>query len=407
MKRNLFYVLIVVFSSLQPIAQAEVIPITNLLSCKNPTEMNCIVSLSATFESGLTVSAKQTGKSNSWDSKDFEQNVRTYKAEEWAIPGLKNSSGTNTLVTQVWVPNPASTPRGIDYGAMDITLFASLWDSPQDKLTSPLCSTSGLIVPCLFPPEFPSDVLFTIVINTNLIQPGLTTGKISEASFKSEQIIGGMQYTISGKPINIPVNLPDAKNTNPGEFPQALAERNYWTLAFVDSRSWYQEKTCSSGNPLISTNAQISTTPEFDPVSKEITLRVSSPHLSSDGVTPSVGDFQVRIPTSGVSCLWGVTKRDLLNAAEVSVTYQDGVSTVASLVTKLEKDEFIIRASGFHYSSPTLRLKFKDSQTSNKSNSQASSVPQRVASIKCSKQKVIKKVVGVKPTCPKGFKKVA
>jgi len=375
-------------------SEAVTIPITNITSCAEPTDMNCIVSVTATFPDGHRVDAVNTGASHTWDSHDFQQNVRTYTAEEWSVDGLKNSSGTNTIVTQIWYQAPDA---GGGFGAMDLTIFGSLLDSPQEEIKSPLCETSNLMIPCRYPPQLEAGVRFTLVINSNLIQPSFTSGQVDGASFSQKVIPGGYQYTIGGAAIKIPVNLPDANGTSPGDFPQALDDRNYWHLYIVDARNngqdWAAGKNCQTGNPIISSNAAVAGIPNFDPTTKQVTLQVSSPHLSADGVTPETGVFQAAIPFSGVECLWGVAPKDLAAQASFSITYADGTPASAILTTKLSKNTFYVSASGYHYSSPTLHFTFHAANT-------ASPVAK---SVTCIKGKMSKTVSGT--ICPVGYKK--
>ena len=398
--RIIWLVIFFLFSS-NSYSFAQTIEVTNFVSCRDLNEMNCVVSLVATFPDGSNIVGKPTGRINTWESTDFNQNSRAYKAEEWAIPGLVTSAGTNKVVSQVWIQNPQETSQGISYGALDMTLFASLWDAPQEQLKSPLCQNSGLTKPCLFPAQLPNDVKFTVVLNSNLLSPGFTSGSVAEASFTEKAIPGGFQYTISGNPIKIPVNLPDQKGTNPGDFPQALDDRNYWHLYTVDRRSlnfnWEGNKNCSIGNPIISSNAAQAGIPNYDPNTHEVTLQVSSPHLSADGITPEVGDFQARIPLSGISCLWGVSNNSLDSKAQISITYQDGTSSIASLVTGIKGEVFQINASGFHYSSPTIRLKFADVEQLKSTTKFAK------LKVTCVKGKLTK--VFSTASCPAGYKK--
>jgi hypothetical protein len=73
----------------------------------------------------------------------------------------------------------------------------------------------------------------------------------------------------------------------------------------------------------------------------------------------------------------------------------DGVNSVATTVVS-EKDGWLkLGAYGFTFSSPTLRVKLSQDKASTKKNS----------TISCIKGKVTKKVTGLTPKCPKGFKK--
>lgn len=389
--------------------------------------MNCVVSLRAEFEDGAVVDAIPTGIARTWESKDFEQNVRTYSAVEWKVRGLKNSSGSNTVVTQIWMPKLVATKSGTDFGALDLTIFASLFDSPQDELSPILCNEMMVITACLFPPQFMQKVRFTVVLNSNLLEPGLTAGSVENVEYELKEIDGGTQFTISGNAMVIPVNLPDQNNTAPGDFKKSLGNRTYWHLFTIDRRNhefdWAREKKCSTDNPIISSNAARAEFPEFDNISQDIKLKVSSPHFKSDGHTLEIGQFRASISFSGIACIWGIKVSAIAPQAVVNVNYQDGTTSVAALTSRTISNKFLIEASGYTYSSPTLRLKFIDlvippatlneSMTvlvSDKTNINLNPAGSKISSnkistITCTKGKTFKKVTAVRPVCPLGYKK--
>jgi len=389
--------------------------------------MNCVVSLTAEFEDGTVVDAIPTGIARTWESKDFEQNVRTYSAVEWKVRGLKNSSGSNTVVTQIWMPKPVDTQWGTDFGALDLTIFASLFDSPQDELSPILCNEMMVITACLFPPQFMQKIRFTVVLNSNLLEPGLTTGSVENVAYGLKEIDGGTRFTISGNAMVIPVNLPDQNNTAPGDFKKSLGNRTYWHLGTIDRRNrefdWAREKKCSTDNPVISSNAARAEFPEFDNISQDMKLKVSSPHFKSDGHTLEIGQFRASISLSGIACFWGIKVSAFAPQAVVNVNYQDGTTSVVALTSRTVSNNFVIEASGYTYSSPTLSLKFIDLEVppstlnesitvlvSDKSkiilNPLVSKSPSyKKTAITCIKGKMTKKVTSISPKCPAGYKK--
>lgn len=383
------------------VARAAVIPIFNYLGCSNADEMNCILGISATYTDGRTEVGQLTGKANTWDSRDFEQNIRTYQAQEWRFPGLRNSSGTNTVVSQIWMQKPVKTSQGIDYGALDVTLFASLFDSPQEPLNQSLCNSMEVVSSCLTPPQFPKNVKFTITLISNALQPGLTSGSVSEAEFIQTPTAGGMIFTISGTAMEIPINLPDKFGTNPGQFNQSLDDRYYWHLYTLDSRNpnfnLGGSDSCKAANPIISSNAALASLPTYDVKTQEISLNVASPHLKKDGVNLEEGTFEARIPLKAIDCIWGVSERSLSERLQLNITYQDGASSVSTLNAGKRNDDFIIRADGYHYSSPTIHLKFLPPAA-------PAITTIKKKTIVCYRNKTIKNVSGLAPRCPSGFK---
>lgn len=392
-----------------PSVSASTVPITNFLSCDLPTSMNCIVSIQASFPDGHSVYAVKTEHTNSWESKDFEGNIRQYSAQEWVIQGMKSSAGTNTIVTQFWMQNPIDGPTGTDYGALDMTIFASLFDSPQEKINSPLCLNTDLLSPCIYPAQLQPDIKFTVVLNSNLIQPSFTTGSVQNAIIVQHSFGNGSQFTISGSAMKIPINLPNAKGTAPGDFLQALDDRYYWHLYTLDARNpqfnWGDEQKCSIGNPVISSNAASAGLPSFDKNTREINLQVASPHLSADGIHAEVGTFQASLPLAGIACLWGVNLKDLSTEARISVTYSDGTAESAVLTTSISGDKFLVKASGYHYSTPIIHFGFSQLQSPLQplQGTVTSKVVINPKTLVCKKGRLLLRVKNSAPKCPKGY----
>ena len=125
-------------------------------------------------------------------------------------------------------------------------------------------------------------------------------------------------------------------------------------------------------------------------------------------------------------CLWSV---DLLGNVKASVASDYGTGgspEVVTIVGNLKGDFFELTAANFHFSAPTLKLKLTGSPSSTKSevNSPQASAPspspqpsmtstplaktismQKKKTITCTKGKTTKKVTGLSPKCPPGYKK--
>jgi hypothetical protein len=88
--------------------------------------------------------------------------------------------------------------------------------------------------------------------------------------------------------------------------------------------------------------------------------------------------------------------------ASISVIDNDGVTTTATKLVS-ERDGWLrIAAYGFGFSSPTIKVTLTQ-------DAQAASTPAtstKKTTITCKKGKLVKKVTALKPTCPKGYKKV-
>ena len=116
--------------------------------------------------------------------------------------------------------------------------------------------------------------------------------------------------------------------------------------------------TCFSGNLAIFTNSRTLELPVFDPVSREVELATSAPHLTSTGEV-NTGFYQANIGDQEAKCLWQVdTAAKLAGQAVISIT--DGDSNekqTATLSTSLKNNILTVSGGGFHYSAPKLKLK--------------------------------------------------
>ena len=129
-------------------------------------------------------------------------------------------------------------------------------------------------------------------------------------------------------------------------------------------------------------------------------------------------------------CLWNV---DLTKAvrATVQATYESqGATEVVTTSEYVQKGYYVLTTAGFHYSSPTLKVKLKQdssgkvlaeapvdvisepepilavSPTAVATTIKAIAKPvTKSVTISCARGKTIKKVTGPKPTCPTGYTK--
>ena len=153
-------------------------------------------------------------------------------------------------------------------------------------------------------------------------------------------------------------------------------------------------------------------TPKWNTVTKSIEVGTTAPHFKSDGSLNS-GYFQAKVTTEMGKCLWGV---DLTKAVEanISLNYESGEKVqVETWSGKLVGNEYVLTASGFHFSSPKISFKLIEgskpaASPSATATSEATLAPTGVKVIKaitCVKGKLVKKVRAVSPKCPVGYKK--
>ena len=173
------------------------------------------------------------------------------------------------------------------------------------------------------------------------------------------------------------------------------------------------------GGVQVVSNAMHSLDPTWDAEAEAIAVRLSTPHLLPDG-SVNVGYLEIRMPRAAALCMWKVDLDGSIKAT-VNITYEDGSTpSIATVNGKRIGDDYLIISTGFHYSSPTLRVKLSQdnavktvensvsAQSENKNENKASApavAPKKIKVINCVKGKLTRKISGVSPKCPAGFVK--
>jgi hypothetical protein len=95
----------------------------------------------------------------------------------------------------------------------------------------------------------------------------------------------------------------------------------------------------------------------------QLDLKVQSPHFRPDGKTVHNGLYEAVVPLVTAECLWGktITSGDQLKI-EVFETASGKTKTASSSIV-ISGESLLIRASGFTYSTPTIRVKLAESTT--------------------------------------------
>jgi hypothetical protein len=153
----------------------------------------------------------------------------------------------------------------------------------------------------------------------------------------------------------------------------------------------------------------------WDPKERQLVVNVAAPHYYPDGTLVD-GWLELKIKGRLARQWWGISPQEATGYAKVEVTYTDGTSKTATVSANYiaDKDWIDLRAYGFTYSSPALKISMKKPETPQPTASPTpSATPTPVATtttsktsakkITCVKGTTIKKVST--KTCPKGFKK--
>jgi hypothetical protein len=155
---------------------------------------------------------------------------------------------------------------------------------------------------------------------------------------------------------------------------------------------------------IVASNASVysSRPPDWDASTSTLSYQVASPHYDENG-KENVGTYTLAMSLNAIRCLYG--QSSLPPSATVSVGYGAEVVTVATITLKSDSNWVYFAANGFHYSSPTIKVKFAGSTKPAASGNIAPTAPG--AKIQwCAKGNAKKKVMAVNPVCPKGYKKI-
>ena len=215
------------------------------------------------------------------------------------------------------------------------------------------------------------------------------------------------------------------RNWVPRIVDRATQSNTVWSLrnlnnsdqkATLDLGPNYEINSCfndaSSVAGLVTTNSTtyLAGPPVFNKTDGVLTYKVASPHLQPDG-SIFKGTYNLALRSDVARCIYKFSAAPI--SASIEVVSENGTQQVA-ITSMSEKDGWIyLSASGFTYSSPTVKVKLEQAKV------EAPAVPASIAvtpvaapqtpptkrSITCINGKNVKKVTAVNPKCPVGYKK--
>jgi hypothetical protein len=151
------------------------------------------------------------------------------------------------------------------------------------------------------------------------------------------------------------------------------------------------------------------TPPIYNEKTGTLDYKVASPHFLPDGKVFQ-GKYNLYIDSKVARCIYKFSNAPI--SASVSITSSDGgQQSIATTVVKESNGWLYLSASGFTFSSPTLKVKLTQgadaAAPSPNSSSKAIAPVVKKSTITCVKGKLTKKVTAVTPKCPTGYKKKA
>jgi hypothetical protein len=158
----------------------------------------------------------------------------------------------------------------------------------------------------------------------------------------------------------------EAGSASTGIFNDPNGKGSWGMLLFnastIDGRFYPIKKECIEKPTIVtSANGYGMSVPKF--TDGQLDLRVDAPHFRPDGTTVHYGLYEAVVPLVTAECLWGKT---INSASQMKIEVFEtasGETKTASTSVSISGDTLLIRASGFSYSSPTIRVKLADVTT--------------------------------------------
>jgi hypothetical protein len=295
-----------------------------------------------------------------------------------------------------------------------IMLDAKPTYSPGNKVSLAATTTSAMT-----PVNLNSDALISVKMRISDFKLGVTYGIATEATVD----IQGAVFEIAG----YPVKVPQAKSTkdctgNLGVSSALVTQFQSILVPSNDPLGFSFEG--GSGKIYVGSNGLCKlSTPVWSAEKKSLSYKASAPRLAPDGKTVNTGFYYATISSADALALWGLKRpEDAASALMISVRTTEGGSTAATKTVAVKNGRIIIQVFGFEFPDPMLDISLNPSYDAMSSSAPAASnmsaqgtvqktptpkptVAPKTTTISCLKGNQLKKVTGVKPTCPTGFKK--
>ena len=297
-----------------------------------------------------------------------------------------------------------------------IVLDAKPTFSPGNNVSLAATTTSSTT-----PVNLNGDALISVKMRISDFKLGVTYGIATEATVDVQAGV----FEIAG----YPVKVPQAKNTKDcaGDAGVSSALVTQFQSILVPSNDPLGFSfEGGSGKIYVGSNGLCKlSTPVWNSEKKSLSYKASAPRLAPDGKTVNTGFYYATISSADALALWGLKKpEDAAAALTISVRTSEGGSTAATKTVAVKSGRIIIQVFGFEFPDPMLDISLNPSYDAMASSAAAESNMSAAATVKttakpkptptpkattisCIKGNQLRKVTGVKQTCPSGFKKRA
>jgi hypothetical protein len=340
--------------------------------------------------------------------------------------GILDSQGAllpGTLKSEIVLENPRISAGNAIYsgsstwlvGDKEVRVSGTI-DSPNSKGCNGTCAALRVFIDV----ADPLTTKVKLVFRTSWLQPMNIQFKAQQSEYKFEKILGGALWTFEGMGMPFSdyswTNLEEL-NTKKKTEAKADIDSTLFDLfihhagkSLVDS--YWDPKCSDKGFSVQSHNTNETGDPIWDSANESLIFSIFAPHFRKSGELNS-GYFKYWASHDFMDCKY--PGNTLTKAAKLTleIVNEDGTSNVATTAVMNKDGSLNFFASGFHFSAPKILIKADKtvpaatpSPTPGPTAPVATVVkPTKLISIICVKGKITKKVTGLKPKCPAGYKR--
>lgn len=384
-------------------------------ACASESDTNCVESIHATTPLGLKIKAELIAPSKN----------------QWKLPGITFEDGENIFISAIsWrqdgQPLCWADTVGCSYhsGSIDLGFFPVSSTVPGKTIHFPhdttdlQCGTKAQPSLCGMWLNFGIELKWELIFRVSNFHLGMLSGRAKNAEITdldsgksiSEMhrfLLVGTNYMQDTHIVN------QVRSTPPGERQYADAVSDGYIVWMWDSNNDALGRItadCRASHipgpvPHLMFNTYNIGDPNWDSVDKSLSVTVQSAHMSANNALAS-GYYEMFFPTNVAKCLWGLSGNSATKAV-VSISDAMGTPELATISQNVNDQGFTIIASNFHFSSPTIKVKFQDpksEETPIPTPSASAKTVEKIKTILCYKGKIVKRIQSSKPTCPSGYK---
>jgi hypothetical protein len=310
---------------------------------------------------------------------DCIDGVRVRTGGTWQTPRLisaerRNSPEGDEFLT-AWEYSPAigegvqflvyssMSPRGVlrdgvaalDHGLRIMLARVPDADHPWMDVDDLECSLGNVDTCILGAPRLPEDDFFEVTARTSwLIDNGVGVNG-HDMSVHRRDVPGGSRWVFGARQFLVPQPAKwDEVTPALGWVGRLSFEVGHAGDGTHDSA--FDPRCAEHGAPWKSINSAGSGRLKWARKAQTLDFQIFSPHLDPHG-NPLVGDFTAVVPLKWLHCM----AEKKVNPAHFSVAVFDegGEQQAATTAIRVRKGVVYVRATGFHFSSPAIRLKTK------------------------------------------------